>query len=115
VSLAPGSFDAIIRAQADAQPMRYPNGLIELPICPVTDIHAIRSSKWSVDDFREATRRCVQHAIDTGTSFRFTGHPSCLNVVDPKFTVVDALIETVKKAGDRAAIVGLDAIAATVG
>ncbi len=108
------SFAALVKAQADAQPFVYPNGLLELPICPATDIHAIRSSKWPVDDFREATRRCVERAIATGTSFRFTGHPSCLNVVDPNFTVIDTICQTVAKAGDRAAIVGLDTIAEKV-
>ena len=102
-------FDAIVAAQGLARPEEYPSGLIELPISPVTDIHVMRALKWDVADFREAVVRCVEHAIAAGTSYRFTGHPSCLNVVDPQFTVIDAICHAVKRAGDRAAIVPLDA------
>jgi peptidoglycan/xylan/chitin deacetylase (PgdA/CDA1 family) len=107
-------FDAIVKAQALAEPEIYPSGLIELPISPVTDIHALRAARWEIADFREAVVRCVEHAIATGGSYRFTAHPSCLTVVDPDCTVIDAICQAVRRAGDRAAIVGLDAVAADV-
>ena len=41
----------------------------------------------------------------------FLGHPSCLYVTDPEFRAIDLICDLVRKAGDRAALVGLDSLA----
>jgi len=43
--------------------------------------------------------------------FDFLAHPSVLYPSDPEFKTIELICELVKKAGDRAAIVDLDAIA----
>lgn len=108
-------YESIVEAQKQAQPFRYPNGVIEIPMSPISDVTAFRSKKWKLDWFLEATRRSVAWAIDTGQVFDFLAHPSCLVVEDPKFEIVRLICETVKTAGDRAEITTLDRIAAGMG
>jgi hypothetical protein len=52
-------------------------------------------------------RLAVECAIENQGTFDFLGHPSCLYVTDPEFRAIDL----VRKAGDRAAVVGLDSLA----
>jgi hypothetical protein len=105
------TFEAIVAAQAAAQPFVYPDGLVEVPMSPISDIGAFRNGRWQLDWFLEAIRRGVTWAIENRAVFDFLGHPSCLVVTDPEFRAVDLICELVHKAGDRAAIVGLDTIA----
>src|SRR5439155_13910960 len=100
---------AIARAQADAQPFAYPDGLVEVPMSPVSDIVAFRTGRWKLEWFLQALGRAVDAVIDTGTTFDFLGHPSCLYVVDPKFRAIDSILERASAVSGRAAIVGLDA------
>jgi hypothetical protein len=41
----------------------------------------------------------------------FLGHPSCLYVTDPDYRAIGLICDLVRRAGDRAAIVGLDRLA----
>ncbi len=104
-------YEAILKAQADAQPSAYPKGLIEVPMSPISDIAAFRTGRWRLDWFLKAIRLAVEWAIEHRAAFDFLGHPSCLYVVDPEFRTLEMICELVKKAGDRAALVDLGTIA----
>lgn len=104
-------FDAIVKAQAQAQPFVYPKGLIEVPMSPISDIGAFRNGRWKIDYFLKALRRAVEWVIDNKAVFDFLAHPSCLYVTDPEFRAIELICDLVKKAGDRAAIVDLGTIA----
>ncbi len=108
-------YNSIVEAQFEAQPTRYPSGLIEIPMSPISDVTAFRSKKWKLEWFLEATRRSVAWAIETGGVFDFLAHPSCLVVEDPKFEIVQLICDMAKEAGDRAEITTLDRIAANLG
>ena len=108
-------LDAIVVAQAKAQPFRYPDGLIEIPMSPVSDIGAFRNGRWKLDWFLNAVRRAVETVIEKRWVFDFLAHPSCLGVIDPEFRTVDLILDLVKKAEGRAVIVGLDDVAKRAG
>lgn len=105
-------FADIVAAQAEAQPFVYPSGLVEVPMSPISDVTAFRSSRWELDAFLEATRRSVAWAIEQRAAFDFLAHPSCLVVADPEFAAIELICDLVEQAGDRAALVDLGAIAA---
>lgn len=107
-------FAEIVKAQANAQPYRYPTGLIEIPMSPISDIGAFRGGRWPLEDFLTAIRRGVEWAIQTGGVYDFLAHPSCLVAADPGFQAVELICRLVREAGDRAALVDLNTIAATV-
>ena len=102
---------AIVAAQEKAQPFRYPDGLIEVPMSPVSDIGAFRGGRWKLDWFLTAVRRAMESVIEKRAVFDFLAHPSCLGIVDPEFKTVDLILDLVKRADSNAAIVGLDALA----
>ncbi|HJZ93381.1 MAG TPA: polysaccharide deacetylase family protein, partial [Gemmataceae bacterium] len=52
----------IVAAQDKAQPFAYPDGQIEIPMSPVSDIMAFRGGRWKLDWFLTATQRAV-HAV----------------------------------------------------
>ena len=89
----------------------YPEGLVEVPMSPISDIGAFRTGRWRLDWFLEAVRLGVEWAIEHRGAYEFLGHPSCLYVADPDFRAIDLICDLVRKAGDRAALVGLDALA----
>jgi hypothetical protein len=103
--------ESIVKAQTFAQPFAYPDGLIEVPMSPISDIGAFRGGRWKLDWFLKAVRLGVEWAIEHRTAFDFLGHPSCLHVADPEFRAIDLICDLVRQAGDRAAIVGLDRLA----
>ena len=107
-------YQSIVDAQQQAQPYRYPSGLIEIPMSPISDVGAFRSTYWKLEYFLEAITRSVQSVIERGQVFDFLAHPSCLVVEDPKMKTIQRIIDLVKDAGDRAEIVGLDTIAKRV-
>jgi peptidoglycan/xylan/chitin deacetylase (PgdA/CDA1 family) len=107
----PDVYASIIDAQAKAQPYVYPSGLIEVPMNPISDVTAFRSTFWKLDYFLKATRSAVERAIESRGTFDFLAHPSCLVVEDPKFETIKLICQLVNKASDRAVIVGLDAFA----
>jgi len=104
-------LDGIVAAQIKAQPFVYPDGLIEVPMNPISDIGAFRIGRWQLDWFLRAIRQSVEWAIENRAVFDFLAHPSCLYVVDPEFKSIDLICDLVKKAGDRASIVDLTTIA----
>ncbi len=104
-------YQSITAAQQQAQPFVYPSGLIEIPMSPISDVGAFRSTFWKLEYFLEATRRSVQWAIQTGGVYDFLAHPSCMVVEDPTFETIKLICDLVKQAGDKAEIVGLDEIA----
>jgi hypothetical protein len=108
-------FNAIVAAQAKAQPFRYPDGLVEVPMSPVSDIGAFRNGRWKLDWFLTAVRRVVEEVIDKRWTFDFLAHPSCLGVVDPEFRTVNLILDLVKKADGKAVILVLDEFAKRAG
>jgi peptidoglycan/xylan/chitin deacetylase (PgdA/CDA1 family) len=104
-------YDSIVQSQAAAQPFVYSDGLVEVPMSPISDIGAFRTGRWQLEWFLEAVRLGVEWAIDHRAVYDFLGHPSCLYVTDPTFRAIELICDRVRKAGDRAAIVGLDTIA----
>jgi peptidoglycan/xylan/chitin deacetylase (PgdA/CDA1 family) len=105
------TIDAIVAAQAKSQPFIYPDGLIEVPMSPISDIGAFRTGRWKLDWFLRAIQAAVEWAIEQRAVFDFLGHPSCLYVVDPEFRTIDMICDLVRKAENRAAIVDLGTIA----
>jgi len=103
-------YDSIVAAQAESQPSRYPTGLVEIPMSPISDIGAFRSGRWRVEWFMEAVRLAIEWAIENRAVFDFLAHPSCLGVVDPQFKTIDLICRLVHEAGDRAELVNLDQI-----
>jgi hypothetical protein len=81
---------------------------------PISDVNAFRTNYWKLDWFLKAIRMSLEWAIERGAVFDFLAHPSCLVVEDPEFQTIRLICDLVKKAGDRAEIVGLDKIAASV-
>ncbi len=104
-------LDAIIAAHEHSQPFAYPDGLIEIPMSPISDIGAFRTGQWKLEWFLTAIRESVEWAIEHRAVFDFLAHPSCLYVADPEFKAVQLICELVNQHRDRATIVGLDTIA----
>jgi len=104
-------YDSIVRAQADAQPFVYPDGLVEVPMSPISDIGAFRTGRWRLDSFLKAIDLSLAWALEHRAVFDFLGHPSCLYVTDPEFRAIDLICALVRKAGAKAAVVGLDTLA----
>jgi hypothetical protein len=111
----PGEFDSILEQQQPAQPFKYPSGLLELPMSPPSDVVTMRTGRWKLADFRKAVELSLNWCIGNGKVWDFLSHPSALGVADPKFEIIDLIIETVKRAGPRAQLVGLDTIARQFG
>jgi hypothetical protein len=105
-------FDALLQAQAQAQPFVYPSGLIEVPMSPISDVSALRAGRWKLDDFLKAIRLAVTWAIEHRAVFDLLAHPSCLVVTDPEFRTLSLICDLVRQAATRAALVDLSAIAA---
>jgi hypothetical protein len=104
-------FDSIVRAQRAAQPFRYPSGLVEVPMSPVSDITAFRGGRWRLEWFLRAVRLAVEWAIAERAVFDFLAHPSCLYVTDPEFRAIELICDLVRRAGDRAALADLGQLA----
>jgi len=111
----PQVMASILKAQRDAQPTKYPNGLIEIPMSPISDVGAFRNARWKLEGFVDSVRKCVAQAIEDRSVFDFLSHPSVLYVMDPEFRVIETICEMVRDADDRAEIVDLDQIADSLG
>jgi peptidoglycan/xylan/chitin deacetylase (PgdA/CDA1 family) len=110
----PEVYDAILKAQAKSQPFVYPSGLIEIPMCPVSDLIAFRTGRWRLPHFLKAIRNVVTQAIAQRAVFVFLGHPSCLSVTDPRFETVELICDLVNESQSQAQIVDLETIAQAV-
>jgi hypothetical protein len=104
-------YNGIVKAQKDAQPFTYPTGLIDVPMSPLSDIVAFRGGKWDLDHFLKGVRLGIEWAIERGAVYDFLSHPAVLYVKDPQFQAIELICDLVKRAGDRARIVGLDELA----
>ena len=100
----------IAEAQQASQPFAYPDGLVEVPMSPISDIGAFRTGRWRLDWFLHSVERSVQWAIDRGATFDFLAHPSCLGVVDPEFKTLDLICRMVAESSGRAELSDLNAI-----
>lgn len=105
------TFSSIVNAMQKAQPYRYPTGLIEVPMSPISDVGAFRTSRWKREDFLKSIQQCVEWAIEHGAVFDFLCHPSIMYVEDPEFEVIKLICRLVENAGDKAEIAGLSEIA----
>lgn len=105
-------LDAIASAQQASQPFSYPDGLIEIPMSPISDIGAFRTGRWKLDWFLRSVERSVRWAIEHGATFDFLAHPSCLGVMDPEFKTLDLICRLVEESAGRAELTDLNAIAA---
>ena len=79
---------------------------------PISDIGAFRNGRWKLEHFLKAIRMGVEWAIENRAVFDFLAHPACLGAMDPEFRTIDLICELVGRAGDRAALVDLDTVAA---
>ncbi len=111
----PGELEAIAAIQQSAQPFTYPSGLIEIPMSPPSDVTIMRTGRWKLSDFRRGVESGLDWCIEHGKVWDFLSHPSALGVADPKFEIIDLIIERVKRAGTRARLVRLDDIAKAYG
>ena len=100
----------IVRAQSSAQPYVYENGLVEIPMSPISDVGAFRTNYWKLDWFLKAIRLAVESVLDKGQVFDFLAHPSCLVVEDPKMESLKLICKLAKEAGDKVELVGLDRV-----
>ncbi len=107
-------LDAIARSQGKCQPYQYPNGLVEVPMSTISDIHAFRVARWKLPDFLQAIEVALAWVIEKRAVFDFLGHPSCLCVTDPEFKAVQLICDKVKVAGERAELVDLKTVARRV-
>ena len=110
----PAVVQSIVAAQRRAQPFVYANGLIEIPMSPISDIGAFRTGRWQLDWFLAVVRQSLTWCIANRAVFDFLCHPSCMYVVDPEFRTIELICNMVRQAGERAAIVTLDRIAERV-
>jgi hypothetical protein len=104
-------FRALQAAQEAAQPYKYSDGLVEIPMSPLSDIVAFRTGRWQLAWFLKAIEQALDWVIAHGEVFDFLAHPSCLYVVDPKFRAIDLICDRVRIAGDKAELVNLKTIA----
>lgn len=107
-------LDAIVRSQEKCQPYQYPNGLVEVPMSTVSDIHAFRHGRWKLADFLLAIEEALDWVIRKRAVFDFLAHPSCLLVTDPDFQAIKLICDKVQAAGEAAKLVDLTTIAARV-
>jgi peptidoglycan/xylan/chitin deacetylase (PgdA/CDA1 family) len=108
----PGFYAKIIAAHAQSQPCVYPSGLVEVPMSPISDVHAFRTLFWKRDWFLKAIRMAVERAIEERATFDLLAHPSCMVVEDPSFETFKLICDLVEESKGRAELVGLDALAA---
>tara|TARA_Y100001934_G_scaffold112849_1_gene138103 strand:- start:4052 stop:5038 length:987 start_codon:yes stop_codon:yes gene_type:complete len=105
-------YESIVAAQRESQPFRYSNGLLEIPMSPISDIGAFRNGRWKLEWFLEAVHLSIEWAVANRAVFDFLAHPSCLGVVDPEFKTIDLICKMVRDAGNKAELTDLHRIAA---
>lgn len=104
-------FKSILESQSKAQPFKYPTGLIEIPMSPISDIGAFRNGRWKLEDFMKSVRQSIEWAIETGGVFDFLAHPSCLLVSDPEMKTLKMILDMANKHQEMVEIVTLGKIA----
>lgn len=106
-----GVRQSLLDALPSAQPFAYPDGLVEVPMAPPSDIAAFRTGRWKLESFLDTIRAGVEQAIERRAVFDFLGHPSCLNVTDPEFRTIDLICDLVNRSQGRAKLTDIDTIA----
>ena len=101
----------ILRAQQPAQPFHYPSGLVELPMCPVSDVAAFRGQRWRLSWMLEVLEKIVEQALEKKMAFVFLGHPAVLLVEDPDLEILTRLCRWIEREPERARLVTLDELA----
>lgn len=86
---------ALKSALDESQPFTYPNGLIEIPMSPISDVHAFRSLRWSLPQYLQAIEFAVRSSIENNQVYDFLCHPSCMVVEDPDFAVIKRISQLV--------------------
>ncbi|MEW5978470.1 MAG: polysaccharide deacetylase family protein [Acidobacteriota bacterium] len=107
-------YQAVLEAHLQAQPSVYPSGLIEIPMCPISDLIAFRTGRWRLPHFLKAIRQVVHQTIERRLVWVFLGHPSCLSVTDPEYQTINLICDLVRDAGESARLVTLETIAEQV-
>ncbi|HEV8072077.1 MAG TPA: polysaccharide deacetylase family protein [Planctomycetaceae bacterium] len=110
----PDFYAKIIAAHAQSQPYVYPSGLVEVPMSPISDVHAFRTLFWKRDWFLKAIRLAVERVIEERATFDLLAHPSCMVVEDAHFETFKLICDLVEQSKGRVELVGLDALAAEV-
>jgi len=108
----PKHFQAVAESLAHHQPYYYPTGLLEVPYSPVTDVGAFRGRRWTLDEYCDKLRACIDWAIEHRAVYNWCSHPSILYVKDPEFRIVETICELVETSGGKAMIVDRAAVAA---
>lgn len=103
--------DGILAALPKAQPFKYPDVLLEIPMSPISDIGAFRTGQWNLDWYLDTLRACLEKTIELGLVFDFLAHPSCLYVVDPEFKAIRLICQIVNKYSSKAKLTDLNQIA----
>ncbi|MFN9345836.1 MAG: chitin deacetylase, partial [Planctomycetota bacterium] len=98
-------------AQVHSQPYVYADGLIEIPMSPISDIGAFRTGRWKLEWFLQSVEKSLRWAIEQRGVFDFLAHPSCLGVVDPEFKTIDLICRVVQEAEGKALLSDLNEIA----
>jgi peptidoglycan/xylan/chitin deacetylase (PgdA/CDA1 family) len=109
---SPALYAKIAGALRQTQPYSYASGLVEVPMSPISDVHAFRSLFWKRDWFLKAIRMAVEQVIEERATFDLLAHPSCMVVEDPHFETFKLICDLVEQSRGRAEIVGLDPLAA---
>ncbi|MFZ9822627.1 MAG: polysaccharide deacetylase family protein [Gemmataceae bacterium] len=104
--------DGILAALPKAQPFRYPDGILEIPMSPISDIGAFRTGQWNLEWYLDTLKACLEKTIDQGLVFDFLAHPSCLYVVDPEFKAIRLICELAIRHASKAKLTDLNQIAA---
>jgi len=95
------------------QPYRYPNGLLEVPMMGISDIHAYRVRDMDRSEFT----RLLEHGVDVAAredlTFSILMHPAVQASRDPHGDTVKRLVEKTMSLGGE--VVTNDEIAVNVG
>jgi hypothetical protein len=105
------AYANILAAQPESQPFLYANGLMDIPMSPISDIGAFRNGRWQLEHLLKAIRLAMDWVIEKRAVFDFLCHPSVIGVKDPKFQAINLICDLVERSDGAAEIVTLDAIA----
>jgi len=76
------NYNEILATIIKAQPFRFPDGMLEIPMSPNSDIGAFRTGQWNLEWYLDTLKACLEKNIDKGLVFDFKAHLSCLYVLD---------------------------------
>ena len=105
------AFGGILQALPQAQPGRYPTGLIEVPMSPASDVVAFRSHRWPLSAVLQALERALTWVVERGLVYDFLCHPSCLVVEDPELRIIQRICRFVQENNDRVRLATLPELA----